>query len=141
MKIILQDFKKIMKIFYTFFAIFSLFATKIVHTAYAADPERRPTSVVDFTPPASPEFYPNIANPSTVGSAGDTIGGIIAYGIGLTAILAVIAVTWSGIQMFLAVGDEGKFNKAREMLIYALVGVGLSGLAYLIVRVLSSIDL
>lgn len=129
-----------MKIFYYFFAIFSLFATKIVYTANAAD-EKRPKTVVDFEPPASPEFYPKIANPATTGGAGETIGGIIAYGIGLTAILAVIAVTWAGIQMLLSVGDEGKFSKAREMLIYALVGVGLSGLAYLIVRVLSSIDL
>lgn len=124
-----------MKIFYAFFAIFSLFVTKIVYAQNNSNP------VVSFDPPASKEFYPNISNPTTNGGAGDTIGGIIAYGIGLTAILAVIAVTWAGIQMFLAVGDEGKFNKAREMLIYALVGVGLSGLAYLIVRVLSSIDL
>lgn len=62
--------------------------------------------------------------------------GIIAYSIGIVGILAIIAITWAGIKMFLSVGDENKFNEARNILIYALVGVGLAGGAYAIVNMI-----
>lgn len=74
------------------------------------------------------------------GAAGDALGSLVSYGIGLTSILAVIAITWAGIMMFLSVGEEEKFKKAREILIYALVGVGVSGAAYVIVSLVSNLN-
>jgi len=65
---------------------------------------------------------------------------IIAYVIGITAVLAIIAATWAGIQMFLSVGNEQKFDEARNILIYALVGVGLAGGAFLIVQIVSNLS-
>ncbi len=54
-------------------------------------------------------------------SAGDSIASIIAWGIGLTAVLAIIAITWTGVQMVLAVGEEEKMKKARHTMIYAFI--------------------
>lgn len=120
------------KIFYFSVSLILLFASCVVS---AQNP------VVDFDPPASRDYYPKIANPQwATGGAGETVAGIIAYGIGIAAILWVIAVTWAGIQMFLSVGEEAKFAKAKEMLIYSLIGVGISGLAYLIVTVVSRLN-
>lgn len=97
---------------------------------------------LDFQAPASESFYPNIARPSTASSdgAGATIAGIISYGIGITAILSVIAITWAGIAMFLSVGEEQKYNNAKDIMIYALIGAGLSAGAYLIVTVVSRLN-
>lgn len=98
-------------------------------------------SFLNFPSPARESFYPTIARPETAsGGAGGTIAGIIAYGIGIAAILAVIAITWAGISMFLSVGDQAKFEKAKEIMIYALVGAGLSAGAYLIVTVISRLS-
>lgn len=65
---------------------------------------------------------------------------IISSIIGLVAVLAIIAITWAGIQMFLSVGNEDKFKQARMILIYALIGVGLAGSAYLIVNVVANLS-
>lgn len=48
---------------------------------------------------------------------------IIAWGISLTAVLTIIAITWAGIQMVLAVGEEEKMKKARHTMIYAFIGL------------------
>ena len=42
--------------------------------------------------------------------------------------------------MFLSVGNEQKFDEARNILIYALVGVGLAGGAFLIVQIVSNLS-
>lgn len=68
------------------------------------------------------------------------IAGIIRYAIILTGILAVVAVTWSAIRMFLAYGDETKFKNARMSLVFALVGVAVSSLAYVIVSLVTSLN-
>lgn len=94
--------------------------------------------VVEVKSPADPNYFPRVANPSV--GAGESIASLITFGIGVAGILAVIAITWAGIQMFLSIGDEAKYNKAKELMIYALVGVGLAGLAYLIVRIVSGLS-
>lgn len=68
------------------------------------------------------------------------IANIIVYLIGIVAILAIIAITWSAIQMFLSVGDEAKFNKAKKILITALVGVGVAGGWYAIVTIITRLS-
>jgi hypothetical protein len=35
-------------------------------------------------------------------------------------------VTWAGIQMVLAIGEEEKMKKARYTMIYAFIGLGIS---------------
>ena len=116
-----------MKKFLSFFVIIYAFLLQNIVSAQN----------IEVKPPTSrQDLFPEIAKTST----GESIASIISYGIGVTAILAVIAVTWAGIAMFLSVGEEEKFNKAKNILIYALVGVGISGGAYLIVKVVSSLS-
>jgi hypothetical protein len=64
------------------------------------------------------------ADPST------TIAKVIAYFVMLTGVLTVISLTWAAIQMILAVGDDEKVKKARYMIIYSLIGLIISGIAY-----------
>lgn len=51
---------------------------------------------------------------------------MIAWMIGLSAVLTIMAVTWAGIKMVLAVGEEEKMKKARQTMIYAFVGLIIS---------------
>ncbi len=62
---------------------------------------------------------------------------LIAYAIGIAGVLAVIGVTWWGIQMILSSGEDEKMKKARYILIYSLIGVLVAGLAYGVVDVVS----
>lgn len=121
-----------MKLFFqkTFFAFVAL---SVPMVAIAAPQVISPTSQLPGAP--------NGAGQAT--EAGDALGvlpNIIAYVIGVTAVLAIIAATWAGIQMFLSVGNEQKFDEARNILIYALVGVGLAGGAFLIVQIVSNLS-
>lgn len=57
------------------------------------------------------------------GDPGNAIGAVIAWFIGLVAVLTIVAVTWAGIQMVLAVGEEEKMKKARHTMIYSFIGL------------------
>lgn len=72
-------------------------------------------------------------------NSGAFIAEIIRYTIGVVGILAIIAVTWSAILMFLSVGEEDKFKKARTIMITSLIGVAIAGLAYAIVNLITHI--
>ena len=73
--------------------------------------------------------------------AGAAIGSIIAWFIALTAVLTVLAITWGGVQMILATGEEEKFKKARYTMIYAFVGLLVAGLAYGAVNFVTNLNL
>ena len=75
------------------------------------------------------------ADPSSI------LAQIISYGIGIASILGVISLTWGGIQMIIAAGDDEKIKKARYMIIYSIIGVLVAGLAYGIVKVVTSIQI
>lgn len=112
---------------------FALVALSVPMVAIAAPQVISPTSQLPGAPNGAGQ----------VTEAGDALGvlpNIIAYVIGVTAVLAIIAATWAGIQMFLSVGNEQKFDEARNILIYALVGVGLAGGAFLIVQIVSNLS-
>jgi multisubunit Na+/H+ antiporter MnhB subunit len=74
-------------------------------------------------------------------TAGTFIGNIIAWLLGITAVLAVLAVTYAGIQMILATWEEEKFKKARHTMIYAFVGLIVAGLAYETVKFVTRLNL
>lgn len=72
---------------------------------------------------------------------GDAIAAIIAWAIWFTAVLTVLAITWAGIQMVLAIGDEEKMKKARHTMIYAFIGLIIAWLAYAIVNFVTKLKL
>ncbi len=74
-------------------------------------------------------------------TAGAWIATIIAWLLGITAVLAVLAVTYAGIQMILATGEEEKFKKARHTMIYAFIGLVVAGLAYAMVTFVTNLNL
>lgn len=79
--------------------------------------------------------------PNPDSEAGITIAKIISYAISLTAVLAVIAITWWAIQMILASWEEEKVKKSRMMIIYAFVWLLVSGLAYGIVKMVTNLQI
>lgn len=88
--------------------------------------------------PGAPSTDLRIVSSST---AGAFIANIIAWLLGITAVLAVLAVTYAGIQMILAIGEEEKFKKARHTMIYAFVGLVVAGLAYATVTFVTHLNL
>ena len=78
--------------------------------------------------------------PATANSA-SSLGEIIAWFIGLTAVLTILAITWAAINMVLATGEEEKMKKARYTMIYAFIGLVISGLAYATVNFVINLNL
>ncbi len=113
---------------YIFGLIFWIFFPKITQAVSVTTP----TSYLPGAPGVNTPVETKIEN--------SLLPGMIAYAIGVVSVLAVIAITWAGIKMFLSVGDEAKFKEARWILIYALVGVGVAGIAYGIVSLISNFN-
>lgn len=63
---------------------------------------------------------------------GDSIGEILKRIIGVTGIIAAIFVVVGAITYITASGDPGKIKKGRDTIIYALIGLVLAGLAFVI---------
>ncbi len=68
----------------------------------------------------------------------DIIGNIIALMIQYTAVIAVIAVMIGGIMYLISGGEEEKISRAKKVIIWALVGVIISVLAYSIIEILNN---
>lgn len=85
-----------------------------------------------ITAKAPTELLPPIDTDSTW-----AIVAIIRYLILLGTILAVMAVTWGGIGLMLATGDDEKMKKSRKTIIFAFIWVMVSGLAYSIVDIIT----
>lgn len=66
------------------------------------------------------------------------IGDVIALGIKYVAILAVIAVMIGGIMYLLSSGQEEKTKKAKNVIIWALVGVFLSVSAMALINIVNN---
>ena len=93
---------------------------------------------IDVIPPSGKIA---LAYVDTSFDAGTAIGSIISWMIGLTAILTVLAISWAAVQMILATGEEEKFKKARYIMIYAFIGLFVSGLAYATVTFITRLNL
>ncbi len=52
-----------------------------------------------------------------------------------------MTITWASIQMILSVGEDEKIKKARYMIIYAIIGLVIAGLAYGIVKFMTNLNL
>lgn len=65
------------------------------------------------------------------------VGNVIQMLMALGVVLAVIFITWGGIQYVISQGDPGKTKQARGTITNAAVGVVLMSGAYLIVEFLT----
>lgn len=66
------------------------------------------------------------------GGISDTIVGILKAIIGITGLIAVIFVVIGAIGYLTSAGDPGKIKKAKDTILYALIGLIIAGLAFAI---------
>ena len=66
---------------------------------------------------------------------------IIKETIKYVGLLAILAISWGGIQFLTSIGNEEKVKHAKQTVIYALVGVILSVLAYAIIDIVNSLKI
>ena len=82
--------------------------------------------------------------PDKVGDGKNTlesdVTGIINAVIGVLGILAVIVIILGGVQYMTSNGDAGKVKKAKDTILYGIIGLMIALLAYAIVNfILSSV--
>ena len=63
---------------------------------------------------------------------------IIKETIKYVGLLAILAISWGGIQFLTSIGNEEKVKHAKQTVIYSLVGVILSVVAYTIIDIVNS---
>jgi hypothetical protein len=64
---------------------------------------------------------------------------IVRILLGLVAVLALVALVWASIMYIISLGDESRTEKAKKIILYAIIGVLLSGLSFLILSVIQTI--
>ena len=64
---------------------------------------------------------------------------IIKESIKYVGLLAILALSWGGIQFLTSMGSDEKVKHAKQTIIYALVGVILSVVAYTIIDIVNSL--
>lgn len=69
-----------------------------------------------------------------VDSTMKTVGTVLNFVIGFVAVIAVIIIVVAGINMTVSQGEPGKVAKARNMIIYAAIGLVVAILAFAIVN-------
>lgn len=65
---------------------------------------------------------------------------IIKEAIKYVGLLAILAISWGGIQFLVSYGNDEKVKKAKQTITYALIGVLLSVFAYTIVDIVNSVN-
>lgn len=72
-------------------------------------------------------------------SATDVIGGAIQWFVAIAGIVSAIFVVYGGISYATSAGDPGKLQKAKSMIIYALIGLAIVALAEIITAFVTNI--
>jgi len=91
-------------------------------------------SAADF----GPDNIPNRGLPYTENVAAGLTTNLLNWFFIIAAALCVAVIVWAGITYATAGGDEEKVERAKNRLIYAIIGVVLIIAAYAIVRVIYS---
>ncbi|MDD5377193.1 MAG: hypothetical protein PHH16_03685 [Candidatus Gracilibacteria bacterium] len=76
---------------------------------------------------------------SVGGDATTPVVKIIKESIKYVGLLAILVVSWGGIQFLTSMGNDEKVKHAKHTIIYALVGVLLSVVAYTIIDIVNSL--
>lgn len=75
----------------------------------------------------------------SAGEATTPIVKIIKESIKYVGLLAILALSWGGIQFLTSMGSDEKVKHAKHTIIYSLVGVLLSVVAYTIIDIVNSL--
>lgn len=76
----------------------------------------------------------NTINVPKPAATGDSIQNIMAIVFTITAIISVLIITIAGFSYVLSGGDSNRISRAKDAIIYAIVGLVVSLLAYAIVE-------
>ena len=74
-----------------------------------------------------------------IGGAPKMISSMLQWVIGIAGVASAIFVVYGGISYITSTGDPGKVKKAKDMILYALIGLAIVGLSEIIVIFVSNI--
>lgn len=82
-----------------------------------------------------------IASPNNLvmGDFKTVIINLITWLLSFIGLLALAAIIWGGIMYILALGDEKRTTKAKAIIFYAIVGVFIAGISFLIITTIKSL--
>ena len=124
---------KIAKLLIVVTTIFSI-SINIILPTYAVN-------ICDTEAPGDIKAASGCPSDSQPGNLKDTTLKIINSVITVTSIIAVIAIIIGGIQYMTSTGDPGKVKKAKDTILYAIIGLIICALSAVIVNfVISSIN-
>lgn len=84
--------------------------------------------ITQFIAVTTPPYIPKVQINST------TLAGIFGGVLMIAAIVCVVFIIIGAMSYVLAVGDASKISKAKDTILYALVGLVIAGLAFMIVQ-------
>lgn len=90
---------------------------------------------LDFHPPGLD--LPSDEDPQA--KIGNLIVDIINMLLGLSAVLAVGAIIWGAVVFILSIGNEKRVATAKQIILWAIVGLLVVGLSFLVVRFVGQI--
>ncbi len=76
----------------------------------------------------------NLPGANTGDSGASIASGVVNYALYVAGILAVVMIIVSGVQMTTSAGDPGKVAKAKNTMVYSIVGLIIAILAFAIVN-------
>jgi uncharacterized membrane protein YjfL (UPF0719 family) len=59
--------------------------------------------------------------------------------LGLSAVLAVAAIIWGAVMFIISIGNEKRVETAKKIILWAVIGLLVVGLSFLIVRFVGQI--
>jgi len=73
------------------------------------------------------------------GGPGDALPNIVSVGLDLLVLTAVILclfyLIWGGINWMMSEGDKERLNKARQKIVFSIIGLGIVFISFLIINV------
>lgn len=67
------------------------------------------------------------------------IGMVVRFIMSLAAMLALLALIWGGIIYIISLGDEDRARTAKRIILYAITGLFVIGLSFLILQTVSNL--
>lgn len=80
-----------------------------------------------------------IENPIGKTTVEGIITAIIKWLAGLAGALAILALVWGGIMYIVSLGDDSRVNKAKSIIMWAIIGIAVVILSYVILSMVDKV--
>lgn len=80
-----------------------------------------------------------IENPIGKTTVEGIIVAIVKWLAGLAGALAILALVWGGIMYIVSLGDDSRVNKAKSIIMWAIVGIAVVILSYVMLNIVSKL--